>query len=191
MGHVVDYRIFKPQKGGTAPVDRMRAWAEDFARVNVDRLENPSGSYHGNFRQLTAHTFRSREDAEEYLRDQIGDYRDGYVAFYGAPDSQAYRDAVWAAKQIRVKKAAYDASYLPRFRSRKYQTITCRSCGKALDAYSLPTVYCPHCGADLRDKASRERAEGYARKIEKADRKVKELEKGDKLMYMAKVEVHC
>ena len=192
MGHAIDYRVFKAERDGKAPVDSMLAWAEGFSSANTDRLENPSGSYHGNFRQLSGRTFKSRREAEEYLNGMTGDYQDGYVTFLGSePDSQKYQDAVWKLQQLRQKKSSFDASYVRKLHTRRYQMITCKGCGASIDAYHVRTCFCPKCGYDLRDQQTRKQSEGYGRRIEKAEQKVRDLEDGDQIMYMAKVEVHC
>ena len=50
---------------------------EEFAFYNVDRGENASGSYHGNFRFYDK-VFNTEEEAEDFF-NSLGSYCDGVV----------------------------------------------------------------------------------------------------------------
>ena len=74
--HALHYETLKVRKKETAMKEGLKV-AKLFAFCNVDRLENPSGSYHGGFRYYD-YLFETEEDAIKFF-DQLGSYRDGVV----------------------------------------------------------------------------------------------------------------
>lgn len=74
--HAINGVYLKARKPETAMKEGLKL-AKRFAYLNVDRLENPSGTYHGDFRFYN-YTFNNEEEAYNFF-DSLGAYCDGVV----------------------------------------------------------------------------------------------------------------
>ena len=190
MGHAIDY--IEVNK-------RSDIWkvAERFAARNVDRGENPSGSYHGN---LTIHDkpiCDSWEDAKGRIEGwDLGWYSDHAVQF----KDKSYLKPTKQMKEIKRqrletmdKRDEFIKEHMPN--RVKAELIGCKNCNSKIAKKYLRGAHCPVCHADLRPKSTIERIEGYDAKIVELDKRYKELEKKQTgkcpIRWLVKVEVHC
>lgn len=76
MSHIIGGTYLKARKKETAMKEGLKL-AKRFALRNTDPYENPSGTYHGDFRFYNR-TFKNEEEAYNFF-DSLGVYRDGIV----------------------------------------------------------------------------------------------------------------
>ncbi len=196
MGHAIDYITVNKKS-------EIMAAAQEFAFYNVDRGENPDGSYHGDMHINESLIF----DNEESARDYIKDYTSGKFYYDMAVRFKAHsktftkkRDALYEkARKIREQKKEYskahDISLL------KSRLITCPTCESKINVHHkrYAGTYdnrCPLCRTDLRAGYIVEKHNAFDEKIRKVDAEIYDLERKDKgdsknVKWLVKVEVQC
>lgn len=199
MGHnithfSVDYKTDK---------NKIMAEVEEWASHNVDREEDPFGSYHGNFKFYDL-GLKGRDEAEEWIRKNFESgqwYKDGAVSFYDYGDmkdtSQIAKIKETAKKlrdmaykylidhSIQMQKASYIGckneeceSKISREYMSKYKTRCECDWSDRENKYVLKIdkQKCPVCGADLRAEYIIAKQKEFEDKINMLDKKLKELE---------------
>lgn len=189
MGHVYDFAVF-PEKTSK---EKMFKSSQEFAFFNVDREENPSGSY---FNQWIQHSevLDSESEAESFLNRQ-GIYVDGCVRFREpAKPSAKMINLEERIKTTRQKKHKFDKVH--NVTSRKSAFIGCNNCGSKIARNYLRGDYCPVCNKDLRAEYIVKKLKEYDEKIEflkeeyKKEKK-KQAKKRSVVKWLVKTEVHC
>ncbi len=187
--HVIDYMVVEKRS------DIMK-YAERYAFNNVDRQENPSGSYHGN---MTIHDIVCDSYEEAQLRIKGWDkgwYSDHAVQF---KDKKALKPTKQmetlknTISETRKKRDEFIKAHMPN--NVKAELIGCKKCNSKIAKKYLRGTYCPVCRADLRPKSTMDRIRGYDAKISELESKYAQLEKNQKgkclVKWLVKVEVHC
>lgn len=190
MGHYVDGCFLKATTKEAAMKEGLAA-AEEFAFYNVDRDENPLGTYHGKFRYYDR-IFNSEDEAFAFF-DSIGCYKDGVVRIRVVSESAQtkYSNKV---NSINKKKREFFASILEKFAERTSKTVGCKKCGTRIDSRAAlnNNLHCPVCGNWLVSNTIKERYAKFDKQLEDAKAKyVKECSESKKIRYFAKFSVHC
>lgn len=190
MGHAVDYITVDKRS------EIIKA-AERFASRNVDRLENPSGSYHGNMHIHDSPICESWEEAKERIEGwDTGWYSDHAVQYKDKsvlkPTKQMLALKAKAEKLNADKYAYIDEHSL---KKRKSVFIGCKKCDSKLAIQYLNGNKCPLCGNELRADYIVERIKKYDDDIREANKQYNELRKKQTgkcpIRWLVKVEVHC
>lgn len=190
MGHVKQYIVVnKRSEIGTA--------ADDFAALNVDRLENPTGSYHGNLSIHDCIVCDSEAEAREAIdRLDTGFYSDHAVRFY---DKSALKPTkqMLAIKERREKMVADRNKYKGdhAVTDRKSAFTGCSNCGSKLSVKHLRGNVCPVCGKTLLPDYVVARLAKYEKDITALDKEYANLHSKQSgkcpVKWLVKVEVHC
>ncbi len=150
------------------------AGCEDFAFCNVDREENPSGSYHGNMNILTYEPVKADYDEACEFLDAKADgkfYQDYAVRFYNTDKvkkSKKVENLEERVKTMWTKRREYEAAHSVTLH--KSELIGCKKCNSKLAIKYLRTEKCPVCCSDLR-------ADYILERLDKFGRDIKDLEK--------------
>lgn len=190
MGHAVEY--FTTDKRG-----EIMAIAKEYASLNVDRGENPSGSYHGRMTIHDTPICESYEDAYDKIESWDNGWYDDHAVQYKDKSSLEPTKAMLANKKRAIKliedKRAYEEKH--DLRARKSEYIGCKTCGSKLALKYLRGNMCPLCGTDLRADYVVERIAKYNADYKKLSAQYAEMEKKQKgkcpIRWLVKVEVHC
>lgn len=187
--HAIDYMVVEKRS------DIMK-YAEQYAFNNVDRQENPSGSYHGN---MTIHdtVCDSYEEAQLRIKGwDTGWYSDHAVQFM---DKSALKptkkmEAVLERRNKLIRdRDAYKQEHS--LKNRKAAFIGCKKCGSKLSIEYLKGQSCPLCGNALTADYVVERIKKYNADIRKLDEQFSEMRKKQSgscpVKWLVKVEVHC
>ena len=209
--HAIDYREYDYK------IDRNKIYAEveNWASHNVDRQENPTGSYHGNFKFYDL-KLKGKEEAKNWCEKNLetGFYKDGAVSYYDYGDM---KDTASIAKVKETAKKLRDMAfkYLEdhSIQNQKAQYIGCKNekCESKIsreymsqdklryycewdDDTNKYELYigkqqCPVCGKDLRADYIVAKQKEFEDKINMLDKKLKELEnvQKDKNLKKAKI----
>lgn len=105
MGHAIGYRIYDDAKDIKKLEAQMLSDAREFAFYNVDRGENPAGSYHECFRQKAGYVLEDEDAAMEIL--DKGFYSDGWVRYKAYEPSKAAKAAESSIPKLREARMAY------------------------------------------------------------------------------------
>ena len=191
MSHTISYLVANKKED-------ILSGCREFAYCHVDRMENPSGSYHGNMKICEKIPIcKDYDDAVETLEKMAEGtfYQDFAVRFYDTSMAKKTKKAENLEKkyhEMTEKEAAYADNHSVRKHSSSQ--IGCRNCGSKITISYLKQEKCPVCGKDLRADYILERLNKF-----KADKKIlaqeiqKEKQKqADKLpvRWCYKVEVH-
>lgn len=193
MGHATDFLIAKNK-------DEIMEKAIDFACLNTDRRENPSGSYHNRLDILDSVVYADWDEAvekAEELRKLRENYNDFAIPFYSLikkEPTKAILDLDRRIEERREKRKEYEektAVY-----NLKANFIGCKDCGSKINReYLKRGNRCPVCGKDLRSDYILEKIEKDSEKILELYKKRQELEKKNskrgEINWLVKVEVHC
>lgn len=197
MGHAINYLRVETR-------EKIMDAANEFACRNVDREENPSGSYFGP--QMHIHDdviCDSWDDAVKWIDNHDNGFYDDHAVRYrkNATTTAAMRNKKEQINRIRESYNSFLES--AKLKNRKSEYIACPECGSKINIPALVKYRgekmhsCPLCGTSLWSKSTRERNRSFLQRIEKAEREYKELEaKNNKksstdLGWCVKVEVHC
>lgn len=190
MGHVIDYLTVDKRS------DIMKA-ASAFASRNVDRGENPSGSYHGNMHIHDTPICESYEEAEDMIRQlDTGWYSDHAVRFYDKSSLKPTKQMT--ALEERKKKLILARDEYKKehsIQNRKSEFVGCKECRSKISAKHLRNHFCPVCGKDLWADYILERIKKYNADIKDVEKQYNELQKKQTgkcpIRWLVKVEVHC
>lgn len=178
--------------------------AEEFAYYNVDREENPSGSYHG---QMTIHddlvydTFDEAKKAIERL--DRGFYDDHAVKYHKTGEVKESKTLINLRERLakeQENKVKYEEGHA--ISNFKAALVTCKRCTSKINKAYLKNnrrdYICPVCGNDLRAEYVVERIKKFDDKIADLKNKVKAEEekckkkaKSNQIVWLVKMEVHC
>ena len=174
----------------------MRA-AERFASRNVDREENPSGSYHGNMHIHDSPICESWEDAKGRIEGwDTGWYSDHAVQY--KDKSSLKPTKAMEALQEKHKKLIYARDTYKKehsLKNRKSELVGCKKCGSKVAVAYIGSHYCPVCGKDLWADYILERIKKYNADIKSVEEQMNEMKKKQTgkcpIKWLVKVEVHC
>ena len=190
MGHAVQY-ITTDKRSEIMNV------ANEFAFYNVDRGENPSGSYHGGMTIHDKPVCESYDDAVEFIEKHDRGFYDDHAVQYKEKSALKPTKQMLALNE-RIKKVVadrYDYMEKHAVKNRKSEFAGCKNCGSKIAVKYMRRDCCPVCGTDLRADYIKERIKKYNDDIELMQKKYKELEKNQKgkcpVRWLVKVEVHC
>ena len=162
----------------------------DFAFYNVDRHEDPSGSYNNSFRFYDK-CFDTEEDAEDFFKS-LGDYVDGVCMVKQASKSASNKYQKTMTK-IREKQQAIKEKAIERFKERTSETIGCKECGTRItkEVALQRKLICPKCRNWLVSNTTKAQYNKYEEAKELAEKQlVKDTAETGKPRYWAKYEVH-
>lgn len=189
MGHAA--QLFQLNaKTKEEAMDEGYIFAADFAVANVDYDENPTGSYHGDFR-FYDREFDTEEEAWDFF-NSLGPYCDGVVKIKTITQSQRNK-AQQQLNKLEERRNKLVNDIIDSFRARKTKTIRCKECDVvmpndvACDGTHMPR--CCNCGTLLLP-------DGAKKKLDAIDDAINNLRNNPpagngKAAYFAKVEVHC
>lgn len=193
MGHAT--RFIKTDKRS-----EIMGVAEEFAFYNVDRQENPSGSYHGN---MTIHdniVCANYEDAVQFINDRDSGWYDDHAVKYKACEDVKETSITRQLKERIKKNEIHRREFIQSHHvwQRKSETIGCPCCKSSLSRLymeKLKADNCPLCRTDLRSPTIQNRIEKFT--IDEKELQNRILEEEHKLKdkaptkWLVKVEVHC
>lgn len=192
MGHATDYIVVDKKK------DILPA-AENFAIYNVDRCENPSGSYHNILDVLEGTTYRDYDTAykkAQELERERGSYNDFAIPFYEEVKQEPTKQMLNLEKRLEKlqdDKAEYEKKHSVKTLSSKL--ITCKHCESKVAKDFLQRETCPVCGEDLRSQYILDRLKKYNEDYRRLSRELRDVEKKRSkkgpVKWLVKVEVHC
>ena len=192
MGHAIDF-LTVDKRGD------IMAEACSYAFENVDRGENPSGSYHGDMTILdSAPICKDYEDAVSFLEKKARGtfYQDFAVRYYDTDRVKKTKKTENLEKRLsemREKHLAYNDAHSVKMLSAAL--IGCKNCSSKIAKPFLRGNSCPVCGKDLRAGYILERLDKFVKdeaELNKAIRleKQKAAAKAP-VRWCFKVEVHC
>lgn len=205
MGHAIDFITVNSR-------NEIFLAANDFAEVNVDRLEDPFGSYHGNMTihdDIICDTLESAKAKINQL--ERGSYDDHAVRYYDTSHLVPSKKLEKIKEQIlenNRKKNEYVKKN--RIAYRKSAFVGCDKCGSKIAMRAFRKEYangiiepirdiCPICHNDLRSETVQNRLKNFQEKNDELLAKKEEIKKEfnqknakkGKLKWLVKVEVHC
>ena len=190
MGHAIGGGFLRATTKERALAEGL-ADAEDFAYYNVDRGENPSGSYHGNFR-FYDRVFDNEDEAIEFF-DSLGSYCDGVVMVREASKSSKTRYQKTVTR-VREKQKELREKVLENFKTRTSATVGCKKCGTRIsaDVAIQRNLRCPNCGNWLVPDSVHAKMQKLEDSLKQAEEQLKkDTQDTGKPRYWAKYEVHC
>lgn len=190
MGHCIDY----------ISVDKRNSImkeAEEFAYYNVDRCENPHGTYHGNLTIHDTPICETYEDAVKKIESwDTGWYSDHAVQYKdkdALKPTKAMEVLLERANKLKKDKEEYVKTHS--LESRKSEYIGCKVCGSKLSNKYLKGNKCPVCHAELRADYIVDRIKKYDKDYNETLNQYEELKKKQTgkcpIKWLVKVEVHC
>ena len=192
MSHAIDYFSVDSR-------DDIYQAACDFASANVDRCENPDGTYHGRMTIHDTPILNSRSAAEEWIRAHDRGWYDDHAVRYRV-DAKPTAEMQNLAKRIkRLEKERADYAEAQQPRKHQSKLITCSCCGSKLnvhDPHFGGRTTCPVCGKSLLSATVLARLKSYDNRIKKAEKELDEAVRRNnarsrKTRWLVKVEVHC
>lgn len=192
MGHAVDY-IRVGKKEDILPT------AQRYAAENVDRRENPAGSYHGHLTVHNTPICDSAQDAYDWIRsvDQ-GFYDDHAVQFRDVDSLEPTKQMLQVRQRAMANREKKRQYWLSHGTTQLYKSkyITCKACGSRLAMQHMNSRNrCPVCGGDLLPQYVLDRIKKFDEDDETLHQKYEELAKRRKdrapIRWLLKVEVHC
>lgn len=190
MGHAINW-VFLEAKSKEAAMREGYADACEFAEYNVDRCENPSGSYDNSFR-FYDRTFETEEDAADFFRS-LGSYADG-VCMVKQPSKSAQSKYQKTVSRVTTKQQEMKEKAIEKFKERTSATVGCKKCGTRIPGETAlqRRLYCPNCGNWLVPDSYKQRYEKLAESLKQAEEQLrKDTMDNGKPRYWAKYEVHC
>lgn len=190
MGHAIQYFTTEKKK-------EILSIAEEFAYYNVDRQENPTGSYHG---RMTIHDdiiCDSYNDAVSKIDMLDRGFYDDHAVRYKDKDSLPPTKSMQTLKERMNKNRADKKEYAEQHSvgNRKSAFVGCPKCESKLVTKYLRSERCPLCGSELRAEYIINRLNKYDEDYKKMELKyqkmVKERKGKCKTKWLFKVEVHC
>ncbi len=158
MGHAFSYLV-ADKRSEIIPE------AENYAFRNVNREENPSGSYHGNMTICDSHPIcKDYEDAVQTIRKMAEDtyYHDFAVRFYDTDKVKMSKKAESLKKRLdELRGKYYEYEQVHSIAKHQSAQIGCKNCGSKLTISYLKNERCPVCGKDLRAEYILERLNKY------------------------------
>ena len=144
MGHMIGYDIIDAKSPEEA-VKKGMAFAQEFADYYVDEEEDPTCSYHGNFKFYNKICV-NEEEAQDFF-NSLGPYRDGIVKIKMVSGSVLNKFNEQIKKQ-KIKQVKIKADCTEAFMARKSRTIGCKECGKRFNNNEINKcqLCCPNCG---------------------------------------------
>lgn len=189
MGHAIGYFYLKAKTEEEARKEGLRI-ANEYAFNNVDRQENPSGSYHGNLLWFNR-TFDCEDDAKAFFESK-GSYVDGIVKVR-QPDPSVLKKAQEKTNKLYVKIRQANQDAVDTFRLRTSTTIACKSCGSrcAKEIWLRNGLYCPVCRNWMATGTIKERVAKLNADIQSVKAELLENQRKSAVSrYFLKVEVH-
>ena len=190
MGHSIGGGFLKATTKEAAMREGL-ADANEFAFYEVDRGENSSGSYHGNFRYYDK-VFDTEDDAIDFF-DSLGAYCDG-VCMVKEPGKGAKTKYAKKVESIHKKRKAFLDNLTEKFKERTSKSIGCKKCGTRItsDTALKNNLYCPNCRNWLVTDSTKEKFAKFDEQIELANKQLaKDTAETGKIRYWCKYEVHC
>lgn len=189
MGHAVNLHQLEATTREAAMSEGFD-YACEWAEMNVDPYEDPSRSYHGDFKFYDKE-FDTEEEAWEFFNN-LGAYCDGIVRIKTVTASQRAK-AQEKLNKLEERRNKLENDVIDSFRHRKSQTIKCKECGVvmpndvACDGTHMPR--CCNCGTLLLP-------DGVKKRFDTIDSAIADVRNhppvgNGKAAYFAKVEVHC
>lgn len=193
MSHVVDYWTSEKKED-------IGCLASEFALYNVNRMEDPSGSYHGDLEILENHIYDNYDkalEAAKKIEKKRGVYRDFAIPFYESIQQKPTKQML--NLNTRAQKMEEDMEEYQKkmsIHNLKAKFITCRNCSSKLSKDFLNNSNrCPVCGADLRAEYIVKRLDKYKKDIANLYKQYNDLNnkrsKKGKVKWLVKLEVHC
>ena len=191
MGHSIGFYTVAKRK-------EIMQEALEHANCNVDRKENPSGSYHGN---MTIHDdiiMDSFGAAEAKINElDKGWYDDHAVRFRDCASVKP--TAAMLKLKDRIKRndaAAVEYAKKNLVENRKSKFISCQECeSKIAVSYLHGSNNCPVCRYDMRSETVKTRLAKFKEDSKLLNKQYKDLEKKlaakAPIKWLVKVEVHC
>lgn len=170
--------------------------AREFAFVEVDRREDPSGSYHG---RLTIHdhtVLATEEEARQFIDKKDNGWYDDHAVQYRdtglVKPTSAMTSLSERMERNRKQKVEYNQKH--QIQNLKSKKITCRNCQSNLNKDFLHSQNCPVCRQDLRADYIVERLNKYDEDYKELGKKYRNLEhklsSKAPVKWLVKVEVH-
>ena len=190
MGHAIGGGFLK----ATTKEEAMRegfADACEFAEYNVDRQENPSGSYDNSFRFYDK-CFDTEEEAEDFFYS-LGSYVDG-VCMVKQPSKSAMSKYQKTMGKLHEKQQALKEKAIEKFKERTSETVGCKKCGTRItkEIALQRRLICPNCRNWLVSNTIQAQYDKYEEAKELAEKQLaKDTADTGKPRYWAKYEVHC
>lgn len=162
--------------------------AENFARKNVDRLENPFGRYHGQMTILDNEPPLENYEAAVNFLDKMSRgkfYHDYAVRYYEVSEKALVE--LNKAKNLYAKIKKENAPH-----NKKSKFVACPVCKSRLSTehMSETKTTCPLCKASLLSPTVERRLLAAKKRIQKKEAEAKD-KKNRKIMWCVKIEVHC
>lgn len=163
----------------------------EFAFRNVDRQENPSGSYDNSFKYYDK-CFNTEEDAYDFFYS-LGSYHDG-VCMVKEASQNARNKYQKTISTIRDKQQAFREKCIEKFKERTSASIGCKKCGTRItnEVALKRKLICPNCGNWMISETAKAQYQKLEDRKELAEKQLEKdtIETG-KPRYFAKYEVHC
>ena len=185
VGHAICGSVLKAKTKEEALKEGYRL-AEDYAQVNVDRQENPSGAYHGYFRYYDS-VFNTPEEANSFF-DRLGSGYDGVVRIRVLSTSEANKFEERRQKIYRKIRDLHSQA-TETFRARTSEVISCKSCGNRFPkiTWLQHSVLCPYCRNWNVPNGTKEREAKLKNDLVILQREYEQAcAKSDKLVYYAR-----
>lgn len=197
MGHCCQILTFSDRESKTNISRQCGTWANR----NCDHEENPSGYEYLDVR-FTDRIFDSFDEAEDYLKETFGNYRQIAVRYKKYPKVEPSKVITDLERRISEYRIRCNELNKPHYANVKQSTVKCKACGSSLATRYCGLSYrntCPVCRADLRPESTMKKLADYEKTINDLNKKLKDEEKKQnqrnaskaELMWAVACEVHC
>lgn len=190
MGHSINYFTFK------------ESTSKNVIMAEVSRESVFEGDYHKPIEKMEWHdnkVFDTQEDAQEWIEQQGGFYRQIAVKFKGTENYVPSKTLTGLREKYKNAYTAYiDLERKFHFEGLKSATVSCKNCGSRIAKNYLHSNICPVCRTDLRPESTLKRISALREKADKLRKQVAEREKAEKrtscknskTYWLVKIEYH-
>ena len=198
MGHACSILTF-PEKMSTREISKK---CGEWATYNCDIQERGGRGYDYLDVNFTSKVFDSYEEAENYLVDSFGNYRELAVRYKKYPKIKENKAIADLDRRIAEYNARCYELNKPHYANVTQKTVKCKKCGSSLATEYCGETYrntCPVCRADLRPESVLKKIEDYEKTIQDLKNRKRNEEKKQnqknaskaELMWAVACEVHC
>jgi len=189
MGHCVEYLDFSVK----TDKKKIQAECDRWGDYNCDLEERGGfGRGLGHNIKFTDRLFDSYDDAIDYLKTTVGNYRQTAVKYYRYPEVTSTKTLTDLQKKGKEYTERINKLSKPHYQGVKQATVKCKCCGSSLATKYCGQTFenkCPVCCQDLRPQSVLDKYNNYRNTLYDIRKRIKEEEKKINSKQKTKAEV--